>query len=260
MLKRICYFRKRPIQVFPILELTKTEIMKSRTIENTSSKNNLNKLIAKKIAEIQTYEDDIPGVIIVFQASDFAVIYMSARGRNILGITNEELINLGPNYHTRFFNPEESSEYAPKLIDFLRRNANNEIISLFQQVRPSPQNDYSWYMTGLKVILRDETGIPILILGVAIPVDPMHELAQKAQRVLNENNFLKKNFHLFETLTKREVELLKLFAKGNTNESVARQMFISEETVATHRKNIKRKINCKTNYDCTYFAQAFDLI
>ena len=217
-------------------------------------------LINNKIKEIQRYEDDIPGVIIVFRSSDFSVVYMSKRGRDILGITNEELRELGPNYHTRFFNPEESTEYAPKLIDFLRRNASNEIISLFQQVRPSPQNDYSWYMTGLKVVLKDGAGIPLLILGVAIPVDAMHELAQKAQRVLDENNFLKKNLHLFESLTRREVELLKLFARGFTNDNIARQLFISEDTVATHRKNIKRKLGCKTTYDCTYFAQAFNLI
>lgn len=229
------------------------------SIENIFDEKTI-QLIDSKIAEIESYENDIPGVIIVFQASDFAVVYMSKRGRDILKITNEELRDLGPNYHTRFFNPEESKDYAPKLIDFLRRNTNNEIISLFQQVRPSPQHDYSWYMTGLKVVLRDEASIPLLILGIAIPVDAMHELAQKAQRVLDENNFLKKNFHLFEALTKREVELLKLFARGFTNENIARQLFISEETVATHRKNIKRKLGCKTTYDCTYFAQAFNLI
>jgi len=230
------------------------------TISNDSIFDSEEILIQSKIEEVQKYEDDIPGVIIVFRGNDFSVEYMSKRGREILKVTNEELQALGTSYHTHFFNAEESAEYAPKLIEFLRRNKNDEIISLFQQVRPSPKYDFSWYMTGLKVILRDTQGIPLLLIAVAIPVDAMHELAQKAQRVLDENNYLKRNQHLFQSLTKREMELLKLFAKGTTNETIAKQLFLSEETVATHRKNIKRKLNCKTSYDCTYFAQAFNLI
>ena len=185
---------------------------------------------------------------------------MSKRGRDQLGVTNEELIAMGQEYLIRFFNPEEAKQYSPKLLDFLQRQDENEIISVFQQVRVSPELPYSWHISGIKIIHKDDNGIPLLLMTVAVPVESVHELAQKAQRVLDENNFLKKNSHLFESLTKREIELLKLFSKGLTNESIAQQLFISEETVATHRKNIKRKLNCKTNYDCTYFAQAFNLI
>lgn len=220
----------------------------------------IEKRIAGKIADIQTYENDIPGVIVVHNATDGSVVYMSKRGREKLGITIEELKAMGPEYLTKFFNPEEAREYAPKLLDFLHRQDENEIISLFQQVRPSPQDLYSWYISGIKIILKDDYGNPLLLLTVAIPIDAMHELAQKAQRLLDENNFLKENYHLYQLLTKREQELLKMFAKGATNEAIAKELFISEETVATHRKNIKRKLNCKTAYDCTYFAQAFNLI
>lgn len=217
-------------------------------------------LINSKIAEIQKYEDDIPGVIVVHNASDGSVVYMSKRGRENLGITMEGLKLMGPDYLIKFFNPEEAQEYTPKLLDLIKRQDEKEIISLFQQVRPSPDHAFSWYISGIKIIMKDSAGNPILLMTIAIPVDAMHELAQKAQRVLDENNYLKKNYHLFEALTKREVELLKLLARGFTNENIARQLFISEDTVATHRKNIKRKLNCKTAYDFTYFAQAFNLI
>lgn len=38
--------------------------------------------------------------------------------------------------------------------------------------------------------------------------------------------------------TKRELEILKLFAKGHTAKEIAGLLFISEETVRTHRKNM----------------------
>jgi DNA-binding CsgD family transcriptional regulator len=217
-------------------------------------------LISRKIAEIKKYEDDIPAVLIVFKVCDGTVVYMSKRGRDILGITNEEIVAMGTEYHQRYFNPEESKEYTPKIMELLERNNDNEIISAFQQVRSAPDQPFSWYITGSKIILKDEQGYPLLLMSAAIPVDSLHELAQKAQRILDENKFMISNSHLFEKLTKREIEILKLIAKGISNEAISQQLFISGETVETHRKNIKRKLNCKTTIDCSRFAAAFNLI
>ena len=43
-------------------------------------------------------------------------------------------------------------------------------------------------------------------------------------------------------LTKREIEILKLIANGLTNLQISKQLFISIDTVDTHRKNIYSKI------------------
>jgi DNA-binding NarL/FixJ family response regulator len=48
-----------------------------------------------------------------------------------------------------------------------------------------------------------------------------------------------------KTLTKREMEILKLVAEGLTNEEIGKKIFISEKTVKTHLTNIfdKLKVN-----------------
>jgi DNA-binding NarL/FixJ family response regulator len=46
-------------------------------------------------------------------------------------------------------------------------------------------------------------------------------------------------------LTKREREIVKLIAEGFTNAQIARQLFISIDTVDTHRKNLYTKLNIK---------------
>ena len=46
-------------------------------------------------------------------------------------------------------------------------------------------------------------------------------------------------------LTKREKEILKLIAAGLTNIQVAEKLFISIDTVDTHRKNLHNKLNVK---------------
>ncbi|HEY4154590.1 MAG TPA: response regulator transcription factor [Puia sp.] len=46
-------------------------------------------------------------------------------------------------------------------------------------------------------------------------------------------------------LTKREKEILKLIVEGLTNSQIGRQLFISIDTVDTHRKNLYAKLNVK---------------
>lgn len=45
-----------------------------------------------------------------------------------------------------------------------------------------------------------------------------------------------------ETLTAREVEVLKCLAEGNRNKDIGEQLFISEETVKVHIKHIMEKL------------------
>jgi DNA-binding CsgD family transcriptional regulator len=100
----------------------------------------------------------------------------------------------------------------------------------------------------------------LLILTIATPVDVQHRITSKGQRLLDENNFLRNNYHAFDQLTKREKEILRLMAMGDSSVQMAKKLHISETTAATHRKNIKRKLKIENNYDITRFAQAFDLV
>lgn len=59
---------------------------------------------------------------------------------------------------------------------------------------------------------------------------------------VNHNNALQvEDAYLLEALTKRELEILQLMANGETSAAIAKQLFISEQTVHTHRKHILRK-------------------
>ena len=49
--------------------------------------------------------------------------------------------------------------------------------------------------------------------------------------------------HGLPVLTRREKEVVRLIAEGLTNVQISRQLFISVETVDTHRKNLYTKLN-----------------
>jgi len=59
-----------------------------------------------------------------------------------------------------------------------------------------------------------------------------------------------KNQHIFDDkfirkyrLTKRELEILQLIGQALNNKDIAKELFISDQTVSVHRKNIMRKLN-----------------
>ncbi|MBL7870208.1 MAG: response regulator transcription factor [Cyclobacteriaceae bacterium] len=68
------------------------------------------------------------------------------------------------------------------------------------------------------------------------------------------------NDHPEELLTEREREILNLIAKENSNKQIADQLFISERTVETHRKNIFRKTNTTSIVGLIKYAFANNLI
>jgi len=55
-------------------------------------------------------------------------------------------------------------------------------------------------------------------------------------------------------LSLRELEVLKLFGEGLTNQEIADQLFISIRTVETHKTNVMKKINLRTTVDLVKFA------
>ena len=61
-------------------------------------------------------------------------------------------------------------------------------------------------------------------------------------------------------LTVREVEIVKLLLRGNTNQKIANQLNISIHTVQTHRKNIKSKLQLEGASDLIAFANRFKLV
>ena len=226
----------------------------------SSRQASLQKKIEGKIAQLKKVEQGIPSVIIVHHLHDASVLYMCSRGLNILGVAMEELRAMGPEYHARFFNPEDAKVYVPKIMGLLERNNDEEVISCFQQVRHAENGEWKWYLSCTKIFMRDEKGHPLLTITTANLVDAQHHIAAKAGRLLEENNFLRANYHVFDSLTAREKEILKLMAKGLNSGQMAKKLNISELTANTHRRNIKRKLDVETNYDITRYAQAFDLI
>jgi DNA-binding NarL/FixJ family response regulator len=61
-------------------------------------------------------------------------------------------------------------------------------------------------------------------------------------------------------LTPRELEILRLVAAGSTNGEVARKLWVTEQTVKFHLRNIYRKINVANRTEASHFAHVNGLV
>lgn len=213
----------------------------------------------QKIEALRHFEQEVPAVFIVHDLANFSVVYMSPRGLQGLKTTLEEIRQLKAEYNYYYFNPEDAKDYVPRIAALLERN-NDEWVTYFQQVRPSPDHEWTWHMSSTRILLRDQGGKPRLCITMSVPVETVHPIASKVERLLEENTFLRSNHHIYASLTRREREILRLMALGVNSTEIAGRLHISEATASTHRRNIRNKINAQTPYDITRFAQAFDLI
>jgi DNA-binding NarL/FixJ family response regulator len=79
--------------------------------------------------------------------------------------------------------------------------------------------------------------------------------SEKPVSSLLTNDFMKKY-----QLTERETEIICKVAEGYTTKEIANQLFLSEFTVNTHRRNIGRKLNIYTPVGLFNFAKVHGLV
>lgn len=71
---------------------------------------------------------------------------------------------------------------------------------------------------------------------------------------------LEKNRPNENTLSDREIDVLRLLAQGNSQKEIAEELFISIHTVVTHRKNISHKLGVKSTAALVIYAVANNII
>ncbi|HAA11257.1 MAG TPA: DNA-binding response regulator [Cytophagales bacterium] len=63
-----------------------------------------------------------------------------------------------------------------------------------------------------------------------------------------------------QELSEREVEIIKCLSEGKNTKDMAEELFLSEHTVKTHRRNIMQKLRVKTSAELVKYAADRDLI
>jgi DNA-binding CsgD family transcriptional regulator len=122
---------------------------------------------------------------------------------------------------------------------------------------------YLWYLIDTVIIEVDENGSPLRTLITCTNIDPY-----KQDDLLYYNILRKNNDSIYEVLlegvednrkneyqlTARETQIIALISQGCTNKEIADKLFVTINTIKTHRKNIVKKTKCKGIAELTNFA------
>ncbi len=216
--------------------------------------------IEEKIEQFAPVAEKLPGVVVVHKLDGFAPVYMSSMGLDLLGMTLEELKEVGEDYSKRFLNEDFMDDYLAFLRKTLKEKRDDHTYNFFHQVQLKEGEDYVWYNSTIKVFHKDEQGTPTHSVTIAFPLGDLQHIPQKAERMLDESFFLKRNRQKFHSLSNRGKEILRLVALGKTSAEIAEELHLSSETVNSHRKVVKQKLGITSNYQFTKYARSFDLI
>lgn len=184
------------------------------------------------------------------------ISYMNPQLEEYVNMSSDEAVAMG---FERFFEAhvlrDSWEPMMPFLFQFIQNNDDGAVMTFFQKVRRSPKHDYEWFFATTKLIKSKNA-----MITIDTPIRQLDKLGRKMHRILDENQYVKKNFRKYAALTKREKEILTLVCQGDSNPTIAEKLFISRRTVEQHRKNINRKLDTNKLNELIKFAQAFDMI
>jgi two-component system, NarL family, nitrate/nitrite response regulator NarL len=175
-----------------------------------------------------------------------------------------------------------TAESAEKALEFLKTNDVDIVVTDFHM----PGMDGLTLVHTIKRIqpeiktiilsMHDETHLVKEILragvnGYVLKKDTHKELLNAIEEVKHGRVYLSSDINKIlitnlqnpeegRLLTDREREILKLIAKEYSNKQIAEELFISERTVETHRKNIFKKTSTNSLVGLIKFAYANNLI
>ena len=210
--------------------------------------------------KIEAYREEfekMPGVTVIHELDGFKPVFMTSNGLALLGLTLDELVAIKEDYQLLFFNQDFMGDYVSSLRSLIEREGIHETFSFFHQVKI--HGEFRWYAASLKVFQIDRNFSPTHTITYAVPLEDF-QWVTKAERLLDETNFARENLDKFTALTKRELQVLALAAQGIKTTEMADSLKISADTVNSHLKSIKKKLDCKTSFELTEYARAYDLL
>lgn len=183
----------------------------------------------------------MPAMVYISDNATKTIRWCNPYTEKITGYTLDEMQAMGIEFFQTIMHPDG----FPKAMEARERfKQGNEVYTGFCRIRPKWSRDWIW------------------LYGSAVPYnyDEMHQVKEVICnfQVFNEmdtplqmhrafNAILHTELeHAIQTLSPREREIFDQMAICNNNKDLAEKLYISEDTLKTHKKNILKKLG-KTN-------------
>lgn len=178
-------------------------------------------------------------------------IWASQATYDLLGYTREEIEMMGYEYFLKVMHPDDVAIIGNAISKFCTDN--RQIFGGLVRLKPK-NGDYIWFL-GSIVVIETKNSVPWRFLAAALNMSDMKDTRDQIIELTRENLRLRNQLKI-KSLTRREMEVIKLIANSHSDKSIAELLFISPTTAKTHRKNIKRKLDVNKTASIVQFAVA----
>ncbi|WP_158870264.1 response regulator transcription factor [Maribellus comscasis] len=196
----------------------------------------------------------LPGMLHLNRSDDLVLSYFNSWALNRFEKTVDEILELGLEFMVSIFEPGTAFLFSKSLVQFLNENDGSSSHGFFQKLRFNTKREYEWMYTTSKLFFDRN-----FVFSYSTPISDLETNNRFLLQNLEDNLFLRKNFLKFQSLTKREKEILKLVASSLTSRQIAEQLYLSKATVSTHRKHITQKLELTNINDWIRYSNAFNL-
>ena len=213
-------------------------------------------MLKKNKISLEDVEDIVAGMLHFHDQHSGQLIKASASTCRFFDMSEEALLALpAQDYFARFFDPQTVATEHPKLFEFYARSDANATIGIFERVRRNEKSDYQWFLDIGKISQSLQASVM-----VTYDVKSMESHAVRLSKLLDQNQFLRKHYQQFSTLTERERNIVQRVARGERRRDIADALSITVYTLDTHRRNIRAKLETCLVADWIKYADAFGLL
>lgn len=214
--------------------------------------------LLKKEEQFKDVGESFPVSIHKNDPSDLRLLDYNDLTLKIAGYSREELEKLGTKYFIKHMHPHTMNVIATKVVNLLLKNP-GKIIGFIQYLHAyGNEAEYQPILTFSKTHKKNPDST--LCISFTSQMFYNEKIPKKIEQIIEMDDFKFNHFNKFQQLTERETEILTLLAEGLNNPKIAKRLYISRQTVETHRKNINRKLGIKHYRNIVQYALAFDLV
>ena len=121
-------------------------------------------------------------------------------------------------------------------------------------------NEDQKMVTGLKIGADDYIVKPFVLPNLLARIEAVLRRSRTIQNKSQKSNVTINQINQFNSLTRREKDVLLLVTQGENNKSIAEKLVVSEITVKCHLNNIFKKLNVSNRTQAVLLAMQMNLV
>lgn len=121
-------------------------------------------------------------------------------------------------------------------------------------------NEDQKMVTGLKIGADDYIVKPFVLPNLLARIEAVLRRSRTTQNKSQKSNVTINQINQFNSLTRREKDVLLLVTQGENNKSIAEKLVVSEITIKSHLNNIFKKLNVSNRTQAVLLAMQMNLV